>query len=89
MVTIVRPADGTNIPSTERTATVGVLATVTDDFDIGLVVIWTSSVDGSLITANTASLILSAGCQTHILTASVTDSDKATGSASVTITVGC
>ena len=90
IVTILRPIDGTNIVATTRTATVGVVATVTDDFDNGLVVTWTSSVaEDPLATANTASLTLAAGCTTHTLTAAVTDSDDLIGSASVTITVGC
>ena len=89
VVTIVRPVDGTNFVSTARVAMIGALATVADDFDSGLVVTWTSNVDGFLATGNTSSLILTAGCTTHVLTASATDSDGATGSATVTITVGC
>ncbi len=86
-VTILSPIDGAILTSPVRGE-----ATVTDDLDTGLVVTWTSSFDGFLATSNSASFTLTGGCLAplvHVLTASVTDSGGATGSASVTISVGC
>jgi hypothetical protein len=66
-------------------------ATVSDDTDTGLIVTWRSSVDGQLGTGNILVRPLSGSCPAveHILTASVTDSAGATGSDSITVTVGC
>src|SRR5205814_1670409 len=55
------------------------------DFDRDLAVQWTSSRDGALGAGATVSAVLTEGA--HTLTAAVTDSDGATSSAAVTLTV--
>src|SRR5262249_56635853 len=78
-------------PPTKATPPAGtpvtLAATVTDDFDtnLGTAVRWTSSRGGALGTGATLTPTLAEGA--HTLTASVTDSDGATTSASVPFTV--
>src|SRR5207249_2198506 len=83
-VTIGAPADGDPAPAG---STVMLGATATDDFDGNVTskIQWASSRDGALGGGGTRTVTLSEG--THVLTASVTDSDGATGSAQVRLTV--
>src|SRR5438094_13075 len=81
-VTITAPADGSAVPA--GTA-VTLAATAADDFDRDLALQWTSSRDGALGAGATVSAVLTEGV--HTLTAAVTDSDGATSSAAVTLTV--
>ncbi|MCI0424700.1 MAG: sigma-70 family RNA polymerase sigma factor [Actinobacteria bacterium] len=92
VVMVTAPADGSHHTSSQRIRSVAVEATVTDDNDSGLVVRWTSSVDGSVGEGNITTVLLSASCPTpiqHVLTATAMDSSGGVGSDSVTITVGC
>ncbi|TMA69280.1 MAG: DNRLRE domain-containing protein, partial [Deltaproteobacteria bacterium] len=84
VVTISAPADGASAPAGTM-VTLG--ATATDDFDGNVTskIQWASSRDGALGGGGTRTVTLSEG--THVLTASVTDSDGATGSAQVRLTV--
>ena len=82
VVTITSPADGTVVPAGTP---VSLAATVTDDFDeaLGSRLGWSSDVAGPLGSGGTVTLREG----THHLTAAVTDSDGALGSATVTLTV--
>ncbi|TMA39097.1 MAG: DNRLRE domain-containing protein, partial [Deltaproteobacteria bacterium] len=84
VVTISAPADGASVPA-GSTVTLG--ASATDDFDGNVTsrIQWASSRDGALGGGGTRTVTLSEG--SHVLTASVTDSDGATGSAQVHLTV--
>src|SRR5207253_2382158 len=84
VVTISAPADGASVPA-GSTVTLG--ATATDDFDGNVTsrIQWASSRDGALGGGGTRTVMLSEG--SHVLTASVTDTDGATGSAQVRLTV--
>src|SRR5207247_488452 len=83
-ITLAGPADGASAPAG---STVMLGATATDDFDGNVTskIQWASSRDGALGGGGTRTVTLSEG--THVLTASVTDSDGATGSAQVRLTV--
>src|SRR5207302_4145995 len=84
VITISAPADGASVPA-GSTVTLG--ASATDDFDGNVTsrIQWASSRDGALGGGGTRTVTLSEG--SHVLTASVTDSDGATGSAQVHLTV--
>jgi len=84
VVEISSPADGAPF---EAGATINFAGTATDaeDGDLSSSLIWTSTLSGQIGTDGSFSAILIAG--THIITASVTDSDGSAGSDSVTITV--
>src|SRR5206468_4974123 len=84
VVTISAPADGASAPAGTM-VTLG--ATATDDFDGNVTskIQWASSRDGALGTGGARTVTLTEG--SHVLTASVTDSDGATGSAQVRLTV--
>src|SRR5207249_4834818 len=84
VVTIGAPADGASVPA-GSTVTLG--ATATDDFDGNVTsrIQRASSRDGALGGGGTRTVTLSEG--SHVLTASVTDTDGATGSAQVRLTV--
>jgi len=84
VVTIIKPADGSRFASAE---TIVFRGTATDeDEDLSDSLVWTSSKDGKIGTGASFSRTLSDG--RHTITASATDSNGATGSDSVTITVG-
>jgi hypothetical protein len=85
VVTITSPADGSEFESCEQITFQGT-ATDDNDGDLTAGLLWTSSKDGSIGTGGSFSTILSNGV--HTITASVTDSQNATGSDSITITVG-
>jgi len=84
VITITSPADGTVVPAGTP---VSLAATVTDDFDdaLGGGLAWSSDVAGPLGSGGTRTVTLREG--THRLTAAVTDSDGALGSATVVLTV--
>src|SRR5207245_8089716 len=67
--------------------TVQLAAAATDDFDgdISSRVRWTSDRDGALFTGASRALLLSEG--SHVLTASVADTDGASASAQVHVTI--
>ena len=83
-VTVTEPADGSSAPA--GTA-ITLAATATDDFDGDMSgqIAWTSDVAGPLGTGATLTVVLAEG--THVITASVTDSDGVLGSAQVTVNV--
>src|SRR5581483_5045369 len=83
-VTITAPTSGGSVPAGMP---VGLAATVTDDFDTNLAaaVRWTSSRDGVLGTGSPLTKTLSEG--SHTLTATVTDSDGASATASIPFSV--
>lgn len=84
-VTIDSPANGATFDSGES---ISFLGTASDDEDGGLTssLIWTSSINGPIGTGGSFSATLSDG--NHTITAEATDSDEATGSSSISITVG-
>jgi hypothetical protein len=84
VVTITGPANGVSIPAGTPLALV---ATAQDDFDgdVAGLVRWTSSQSGLLGTGVPLTVTPSEG--THVVTASVVDSDGALGTAQVTFTV--
>ncbi len=84
VVTITNPANGAAIPAGTPVILQG---TATDDFDGTLSgqLGWTSSRDGALGTGASRTVTLTEG--SHTLTASVTDSDGATGQAQITVTI--
>jgi len=71
-VIIDTPANGTSFLDSE-TITLSGTATDVEDGDLGLSIVWSSSLDGSAGTGATVNASLSAG--NHTLTATVTDSD--------------
>src|SRR6185503_10007814 len=83
-VRITAPANGTIIPGGSAITLMG---TALDDFDGSLTgqIRWTSSRDGNLGTGASRTVTLREG--QHVLTASVVDSDGATGSAHFNIEV--
>ena len=81
VVTITSPADDSTFDSGEQIIFEGT-ATDTEDGDVTASLVWTSSIDGPIGIDGS----LSDG--THTITASVTDSGGATGSDSISITVG-
>ena len=85
VVTITSPMDGSTFDSGTTISFAGT-ATDAEDGDLTDALIWESSIDGEIGGGGSFSAVLSDG--THTVTASVTDSGGATGSSSVTITVG-
>src|SRR5207249_2841212 len=83
-LSITAPHDGAAAPAG---TTVQLAAAATDDFDgdISSRVRWTSDRDGALFTGASRALLLSEG--SHVLTASVTDTDGASASAQVQVTI--
>ena len=84
-VSITSPADGSTSDSGATILFEGT-ASDTEDGDLTGSLAWTSDIDGAIGTGGSFSTTLSDG--NHTITAEVTDSDEATGSASVSITVG-
>ena len=85
-VSITSPADGSTFDSGATISFAG-SASDTEDGDLTASLVWTSDIDDGLIgTGGSFSTTLSDG--NHTITADVTDSDGATGSASIGITVG-
>lgn len=91
-INILTPPDGTHYVTDARVLTIEMAASVTDDIDTGLAVSWESDVDGFLDTGNDISAALTGSvagvATTHVITASVTDSDGCLSQASVTIVIG-
>ncbi|MGC9333799.1 MAG: S8 family serine peptidase [Anaerolineae bacterium] len=85
VVQISSPPDGASFPSGEAIALAG-MAIDAEDGDLSTGLVWTSSLDGEIGTGESFSGVLSDG--THTITAAVSDSGGATGSAFVNITVG-
>lgn len=83
-VTITSPADGTTVSSGASVSFAG-SATDAEDGDITNSLVWTSDLDGQIGTGGSFSAILSEG--SHTITAVATDSENATGSAVVNVTV--
>ena len=86
VVNITAPTDGTSF---DESATVNFTATATDGEDGVLTpsIAWSSSRDGSLGTFGGALSTAALSVGTHIITAKVTDSGLATGSAFITVTI--
>ena len=84
-VSILSPADGSTFDSGAAIAFEGT-ASDPEDGDLTSSLDWVSNLDGSIGTAGSFSTTLSDG--NHTITASVADSGGATGSASISITVG-
>ena len=84
VVTITAPTDGASFEDGELIDFAGT-ATDTEDGDLSGSIEWTSSLDGSLGTGSTIMSTLSVG--THMITASATDSDLATGTDEISVTV--
>jgi len=84
-ITIVAPAPQPSL-LTGRPVLLGAVATDTEDGNLGATVRWASSRDGALGTGATL-VVPSLSVGAHTLTASVTDADGATASASVAVTV--
>lgn len=85
VVSIASPADGSNPDSGTSIGFAG-SASDTEDGDLTADLSWTSSIDGAIGSGGSFSAVLSDG--NHTITASATDSGGATGSDSVSITVG-
>ena len=83
-VNITTPPDGASFPEGTSIAFAG-SATDAEDGDLTANLAWSSSRDGAIGTGGSFSATLSVG--THTVTASVTDSGGATGSASISVTV--
>ncbi len=84
-VSITSPADGSTFDSGASIAFAG-SADDAEDGDLTESLVWTSSIDGQIGSGGSFSTTLSDG--NHTIAASVTDSDGAIGSDSVSITVG-
>ena len=84
-ITIVAPAPQPSL-LTGRPVLLGAVATDTEDGNLEATVRWASSRDGALGTGATL-VVPSLSVGAHTLTASVTDADGATASASVAVTV--
>ncbi|MCH8878012.1 MAG: S8 family serine peptidase [Chloroflexi bacterium] len=84
-VSITSPADGSTFDSGATILFEGT-ASDTEDGDLTASLVWTSDMDGPIGTGGSFSTTLSDG--NHAITASVTDAGGATGSASISITVG-
>jgi YVTN family beta-propeller protein len=80
---IISPVDG----ATQTSSLVDLTGTATDaeDGDIQTAITWSSSIDGQLGTG--ANLVVNLSAGQHLITASVTDSDGATTTVQVTITI--
>jgi RNA polymerase sigma factor (sigma-70 family) len=90
MVTIIAPTDGEHFPSAQPLA-ITLQATVSDDFDSGLVAEWFEGAT-PVGSGNVITFTFSSGCPDavpHTVTASATDSGGLIGSDTVTFTVGC
>lgn len=85
VATIISPTDGSTFDSGQTILFEGT-ADDTEDRDLTADLIWTSSIDGEIGTGGSFSATLSDG--DHTITAEATDSGGATGSDSVSITVG-
>ena len=83
-VTISQPASGTEV-SVGEAVTFTATATDVEDGDLTASIVWTSSADGALGTGGSISTTLSV--VTHTITATVTDSDGASATDGVTVTV--
>lgn len=83
-VEITAPADGATFAAGTAVEFSGA-ASDAEDGDLTASLEWSSSLDGPLGTGGTAVATLSEG--THSITASVTDADGATGSASITVVI--
>ena len=84
-VSITSPTDGSTFASGETILFQGT-ASDTEDGDLTVSLVWTSDIDGPIGTGGSFSTTLSDG--NHTITASATDSDGKTGSASISIIVG-
>ncbi len=84
-VTIVSPQDGATLQAGVQITLEGTAQDEEDGEITGAALVWTSSVDGTLGTGGTLQVTLSTG--DHEITLTATDSDGATGSASVQVTV--
>ena len=85
IVPITSPVDSASFDSGATIDFAGT-ASDTEDGDLTAGLAWTSDIDGSIGAGGSFSTTLSDGI--HTITASVTDSGTATGSASISITVG-
>ena len=90
MVTIIAPTDGEHYQSAQPLA-ITLQATVSDDFDSGLVASW---FEGATLlgSGNIITFTFTSGCPdavSHTVTASTTDSGGLIGNETVTFTVGC
>ena len=85
IISILSPADGSTFDSGATILFEGT-ASDTEDGDLTASLVWTSDKDGQIGTGGSFSATLSDG--DHVITASVTDGNGATGTASVSITVG-
>ena len=83
-VTITSPEDAAFLPIDSET---NFVATANDpeDGDLGNDIIWSSDIDGNLGTGSSIAVILSDG--THVITASVADSDGLNAADSITVAV--
>lgn len=92
VITLIAPGDGDHFRSTaSQPFPVTLEATVTDDFETGLIAQWFEE-GAPLGSGNSITLLFSAGCPTavsHTVIASVTDSGGLIGSDTITFTVGC
>jgi len=84
-ITITSPADGSTFDSGASIDFAGT-ASDTEDGDITSDLVWTSDIDGQIGTGGSFSTTLSDG--NHVITASATDDGGATGTDSVSITIG-
>ena len=86
VVDITAPASGSSF---DESATVNLTATATDTEDgvLSPSIAWSSSRDGSLGTPGAAFSTAALSVGTHIITATVSDSGGASGSASITVTI--
>ncbi len=84
-VSISSPSDGSTFDSGATIDFVGT-ASDTEDGDLTVNLVWTSDRDGPIGTGGSVSTTLGDG--NHIISASVTDSGGASGSASISVTVG-
>ena len=84
-VTITSPADGSSVDSGVSISFSGT-ATDTEDGDLTGSLSWSSDLDGVIGLGGSFSTVLSDG--SHTITASVTDSGGASGSDSISVTVG-
>jgi carboxypeptidase T len=82
--TINEPADGGTF-FTGMTVTLGGTASDPESGNLSSSLVWTSNIDGQIITGSGGWVFLSAG--NHTITASVTDSSGASASDSITVTV--
>jgi len=84
VVAITSPTGGASFES-GATISFSAIATDDEDGDLSGSITWTSSIDGAIGNGGNVEVILSAG--QHTITASVTDSEGSSGSASIEITV--